>query len=61
MFFRYKMCFLRKSRYKGYRPRWKLLARCFVARLHCSYRMMRIYRVVTEWGIFKKLKEFMKK
>ena len=47
--------------YKGYRPRWKLLARCFVARLHCSYRLMRIYRAVTGWGVLKTLKEFIKK
>ncbi|MFA5260475.1 MAG: radical SAM protein [Candidatus Omnitrophota bacterium] len=47
--------------YKGHRPRWKLLARCFVARLHCSYRLMRVYRAVTEWGVMKKLKEHMKK
>ena len=47
--------------YKGHRPLWKLLARCFVARLHCSYRMMRVYRVVTGWGFLKKLKESVKK
>ncbi len=47
--------------YKGHRPLWKLLARVFVARLHCSYRLMRIYRGLTERGVLKKLKEFLKK
>jgi radical SAM superfamily enzyme YgiQ (UPF0313 family) len=47
--------------YKGHRPLWKLLARCFVSRLHCSYRLMRVYRAVTEWGVIKKFKEYVKK
>lgn len=42
--------------YKGHRPFFKLLARAFVARLHSSYRLMRLYRAATNNRVLRKLK-----
>lgn len=46
--------------YKGYRPVWKLLMRTFIARLHASYSLMRLYRMISEMKWLKKLKTIVK-